>query len=301
MHCRSFNRVAVGLGFLLLNEIVSAQDAITEHIPSWFRSGEYLAEDTYVADADVRRGTRAVQDFTESDSILRFVLTPRIKLGVLRIGAEWERFTFDFSGGQQLPDTLQSASLVIGLDTQFSDSILVRVEAQPGFYGTTGLGYRDFNMPFIIGGTYIYNPNVQIVLGVGVDVERKYPVIPGAGIRWKLSRQWVLNAVLPKPRLEFEAAKNVTLYLGANVKETGFRVGDRFGDRQGDPRLNHALLTYSEVRTGLGADWKISPILTLTAEAGYEPYRAFDFYRVDVRYREDGSAPYGMISLHGAF
>jgi hypothetical protein len=65
--------------------------------------------------------------------------------------------------------------------------------------------------------------------------------------------------------------------------------------------LNHALLTYSEVRTGLGADWKISSIFTLTAEAGYEPYRTFDFYRADVRYHEDGSAPYGMISLHGAF
>jgi len=302
MHCRSFNWVAVGLGFYLLNTIAPAQDAITEHIPSWLRSGEYLAEDTYVADANVRRGDQVVRDFTESDSILRFVLTPRTRLGVLRLGAEWERFTFDFPNGAQLPDTLQSASLVIGLDTQFSDSILLRLEAQPGFYGTNDLGYNDFNMPFIIGGTYIYNPNVQIVLGVGVDIERKYPVIPGAGIRWKFARYWVLNAVLPTPRLEFEAAKNVTLYLGANIKETGFRVGNHFGDTHGmDDRLNHALLTYSEVRTGLGVVWKISSILTLNAEAGYEPYRTFDFYRVDVRYREDGSAPYGMLSLHGAF
>jgi hypothetical protein len=300
MRCRSFNCVAVAF-FFLLNTLVSGQDAITEHLPPWLRSGEYLAEDTYVADADVRRGSREVRDFTESDSILRLVLTPRIKLGVLRIGAEWERFTFDLPRGAQLPDTLQSASLVIGLDTQFSDSILLRVEAQPGFYGSTNLEYRDFNAPFIIGGTYIYSPNVQLVLGVGVDVERKYPVVPGVGVRWKVARQWVLNAVLPKPRLEFEAAKNLTLYAGANIKETGFRVDDHFGDRQGHPRLNHALLTYSEVRTGLGADWKISPIFTLTAEAGYEPYRTFDFYRVDVRYREHGSAPYGMLSFHGAF
>jgi hypothetical protein len=301
MRCRSFNRVAVGFGFCLLNTLTATQDAITEDLPSWLRSGEYLAEDTYVADAAVRRGSRLIDDFTESDSILRFVLTPRIKLGVLRLGAEWERFTFDFPSGAQLPDTLQSASLVVGLDTQLSDSILLRVEAQPGFYGTSNLNFEDFNMPFIIGGTYIYSPNVQFVLGVGVDVERKYPVIPGAGVRWKFARQWVLNAVLPKPRLEFEAAKNLTLYAGANIKETGFRVGDHFGDRQGHPRLNHALLTYSEVRAGLGADWKISSILTLTGEAGYEPYRTFDFYRADVRYREDGSAPYGMISLHGAF
>jgi hypothetical protein len=55
------------------------------------------------------------------------------------------------------------------------------------------------------------------------------------------------------------------------------------------------------VRTGLGIAWKTSSMLTLTAEAGYQPYRNFDFYRTEVRYHEDGSAPYGMLSLHGAF
>jgi hypothetical protein len=65
--------------------------------------------------------------------------------------------------------------------------------------------------------------------------------------------------------------------------------------------LNNAVLTYSEVRTGVGVDWKLSSNATLTAEAGYQPYRNFDFYRADLRFHEDGSAPYGMISLHGAF
>jgi hypothetical protein len=111
----------------------------------------------------------------------------------------------------------------------------------------------------------------------------------------------VLNAVLPTPRIEFAAARNVTLYVGANIKQTNFRVDDDFGDKHGNSRLNHAVLSYSEVRTGLGLDWKISSSVTLTAEAGYQPYRNFDFYRANVRYHEDGSAPYGMISLHGAF
>jgi hypothetical protein len=55
------------------------------------------------------------------------------------------------------------------------------------------------------------------------------------------------------------------------------------------------------VRTGAGVDWKISPVITATGEVGYQPYRNFDFYRADVRYHQDGGAPYGMISLHGAF
>jgi hypothetical protein len=70
----------------------------------------------------------------------------------------------------------------------------------------------------------------------------------------------------------------------------------------GNPRLNHAVLSYSEVRTGIGLDWKISSILTLSGEVGYQPYRSFDFYRADVEFDQTGgAAPYGMVSLHGAF
>jgi hypothetical protein len=266
-----------------------------------FSTGEYVAEETYVGEADVEHGKKAVRDFDESDTILRYVATPRISLGVLRIGAEWERFSFGMPEQAFLPNTLQSAALILGLDTRFSDSILARFEVHPGFYGTNRVGWEQVNVPFIAGGTYIYNPNVQFIVGVSVDVESKYPVIPVAGLRWKFSRDWVLNAALPEPRVEFGGVHNMTLYAGATIKETNFRVDEHFGDAQGNPALNNAVLTYSEVRAGLGADWKISSIVTLSAEAGYQPYRTFDFYRTDVRFHEAGSAPYGMISLHGAF
>jgi hypothetical protein len=76
-----------------------------------------------------------------------------------------------------LPNTLQSFSTIIGLDTQLSDSILVRAQSQPGLYNS-GLGIC-FGMISIclsvIGGTYIFSPNVQLILGVSVDVERNYP------------------------------------------------------------------------------------------------------------------------------
>jgi hypothetical protein len=301
--CRSLSWSA---GALILLFVAASSFGVESPEDRWFSSifsltGEYRAEETYVGQGSMRRGSRTVNDFDENDSILRFILTPRIKLGVLRLGAEWERFSFG-SSSRLLPDTLQSVALVIGLDTQLSDSILVRIEAQPGVYNT---GFDDlsddFNLPFIIGGTYIYNPNLQIILGVSVDVERKYPVIPAAGFRWKVARQWIVNAVVPTPRLEFEWNKNLTIYGGATLKSANYRVDDSFGDKQGKPQLNHAVLTYSEVRTGAGFDWKISPIVTLTAETGYQPYRSFDFFRTNVRFHQDGGAPYGTISLHGAF
>jgi hypothetical protein len=280
-----------------------------ENSGNWFESlghipTEYVAEDAYVGEGDVERGpNKSVRDFYENDSILHLVFTPRIKPGVLRIGAEWERFSFGMPEGAPLPDTLQSVGLIMGLDMQFSDSIIVRAEGQPGVYDTEfdNLSWDSFNCPFLVGGTYIYSPDLQLVLGVSVDIERKYPVLPAAGVRWKIASQWLLDAVLPTPRLEYEMSKSVSLYVGANLKQTNYRVPDDFGDSHGIPRLNHTILTYSEVRTGAGLDWKISPIITATGEVGYQPYRNFDFYRADVRYHQDGGAPYGMISLHGAF
>jgi hypothetical protein len=270
----------------------------------WPPSGEYVAEGTYVGEGDVQRGpNKKVSDFDEIDSELRLVLTPRTQFGILRLGVEWQRFSFGFPAKTPLPNTLQSFSTVIGLDMQLSDSIIVRAEGQPGLYNS-GLGHLDwddFNLPFLVGGTYIFSPNVQLVLGVSVNVERKYPVLPAAGIRWKIGPQWLLDAVLPTPRLQYEMNRFITLYAGATVKEANFRVDGGFGDAHGIPRLNNAILTYSEIRTGAGFDWKISPIVTFTGEIGYQPYRDFDFYRAEVRYHQDGGAPYGTISLHGAF
>jgi hypothetical protein len=263
---------------------------------------EYSFEETYVGEATVSRGRHRVEDFDESDTVIHLILTPRVKLGVLRLGFEYEQFSFGMGKSTLLPNTLQSVAAVVGIDTQFSDSILVRFETTPGVYSEAFRpGSTDFNMPFEIGGTYIYDPDLQFVLGVSIDVERKYPVIPGGGIRWKFQPKWVLNAVLPTPRLEYEWNKNLTLYVGATLKETNFRVSDDFGTHHGNPKLNHAVLTYSEVRAGGGFDWKVTSWLSVNAEAGYQPYRTFDFYRANIRFHEDGSAPYGMIALHGAF
>ena len=269
----------------------------------WPLSGEFSADFTYVGEGTVERGGKTVSDFDEIDSDILVVLTPRTKIGVLRLGAEWQRYSFGFPDRTALPNTLQSFSTTIGVDMQLSDSIIVRAEGQPGLYdsGLGHLDWDDFNLPFLVGGTYIFSPNVQLILGASVDVERKYPVIPAAGVRWKISPQWLLNAVMPTPRLEYEMNRYLSLYGGATMKEASYRVDEDFGDSHGISRLNNAIVTYTEVRTGAGFDWKISPSVTFTGEVGYQPYRDFDFFRAEVRYHQNGGAPYGTFSLHGAF
>src|SRR5262249_61839959 len=105
-----------------------------------------------------------------------------------------------------------------------------------------------------VGVSYLFPPNVHLIRGWRVDVERKYPVIPAAGVRWKIGPQWLLNAVMPTPRLEYEVNRYLSLYAGATMKEASYRVDEDFGDSHGISRLNNAIVTYSEVRTRAGFD-----------------------------------------------
>jgi hypothetical protein len=91
---RIFAVVCAASAFLLATRIFADESS-----GNWFESlghvpFEYNAEDAYVGSGDVERGpNKRVRDFDENDSIVHLVFTPRTKIGVLRLGAEWERFS----------------------------------------------------------------------------------------------------------------------------------------------------------------------------------------------------------------
>src|SRR5256714_2124 len=298
---------AAGKAFAVLVETYSTSNKETKDValveaeaPFSF---EFNAEETYVGNGDVERGSLSVRNFHESDTRIHFILTPRIAIGILRLGIQTERYSFGYGNLAPIPDDLHSTALVVGLDTEFSDSFLIRLELDPGFYGTDfdDFSQDTFNVPVIIGGTYIFSSNFQVVFGVGVDAFRKYPVLPGGGIRWKFASQWTLNAVVPTPRLEYEPNSNLLFYGGADIRATSYRVEKNFGSLRGVPAWNHGAITYEELRVGGGLDWKLSSAVKLTVDGGVIPFRDFDFYRVNGRDHQDGIAPYALVALHAAF
>ena len=70
-----------------------------------------------------------------------------------------------------------------------------------------------------------------------------------------------------------------------------------------DPgNLNHAILNYTEIRTGARSHLEDRRSLqACRSKAVMCRYRQFDYYRADIRYKSDGGAPYASISLHAAF
>ena len=265
-------------------------------------SEEFNADASYVGGAPTHLDHSRVGDVSEEENLVHFAVSKQIGDGpMIRVGAEWEHFSFGLPSAAPLPDTLQGVSLILGVDLELFNW-LVRIEAQPGLYGATaGLNGKDFNVPWIIGGSYIVSPDLQWVLGLSFDADREWVVLPGIGLRWKMAEKWTLNAIPPNPRLEYALTPSCNLYAGGDFKDGTFRASDSFGNAHGRPRLDNAVVEYDEFRVGVGVDWKISDSFTFDAETGYMPYRDFDFHRAGAKYQTYSGAAYGQIALSAKF
>ncbi len=242
-------------------------------------------------------------DISEQSSGAEYVMTLRYKEGApLRIGFEWNRYSFSNTVDSPIPNTLQSEAIIAGVDFEVFNSVFIRIEAQPGWYNAAGRVTGDaFNVPVIIGGSYLYSKDLQIALGVSIDPQREYPVIPGGGIRWQINDKWVLNAMLPKPRLEYQATSALTIYGGADVLEGSYRAPGDFGRFTHNPNLNGRWLDYDEVRLGGGASFKFSDKVHMDFEMGYMAYREFNFHGTDVNPHSGSAGLYGGVTIGAKF
>ena len=242
-------------------------------------------------------------DVNETDFSFRAVASKQIGTGpLIRAGFEWQRYDFGLPGRAPLPDTMQSLAVVVGADFQIGEAWLFRLEATPGFYsGNTEFRFGSFNIPVLVGGSYFVSSDLQFVAGVELDVNRKYPVLGALGVRWKFAPGFVLNAVLPNPRLEYSFSKSLTLFLGADLRETTYRMDSEFGRSRGRRKLDNAIVDYTQIRVGVGASWSVDSHFTLECEAGIVPVHDFDYHRAEIGVRSSGLPTYGGISLKAAF
>jgi hypothetical protein len=266
-------------------------------------SYELDADTSYVGDARTNYGGGTMGNVSEERTRTRFVVSPQYNDGpIYRFGLSFQRYSFGFSKAAPMPNILQAENLVVGMDFTLFNSWLIRIEADPGFYNDGRYtGFRDANVPFIMGGSYIASADLQWIVGLEADINRQLPVIPAVGVRWSLGESWVIDAVLPTPRLEYDWSKSLTLYVGGDVDDGTYRADRNLGVSLGRPNLSGAVFEYDEIRFGAGLSWKASKALTFELEGGYLPYREFDFHRADTHFSNDGGAPYGQMSLNAQF
>jgi len=258
---------------------------------------------SYAGDANVKQGNRTLGELDSFHSSVNYVATfPLSETIHGRAGFTWDRHSFGLPGGSLLPNTLQQTSLNLGFDAELGDKWIMRFEVSPGIYSDfQDISAKDFNIPIILGFSYLVDSKLQWVFGLSADFRREIPVLPGVGVRWQFADNWTLNAIFPQPKLEYQIDESLMVYLGADLKGGSYAVEENFGNSIGQPELNNEIVEYMEARAGVGVGYKIHPSVTLNAEAGGVFYRSFDYANEDLTIKSSEPAPYGAISISAQF
>jgi len=280
-------------------------------------SQEFTLESSDTGKSITKQGNASIGGVDNLNSHFNYVISPQIQEGVLlRFGADGERNSFGLPPNAALPNTLQSVNAIIGADFAPNDQILIRAELHPGLYSDfVNISGSDFDMPVQIGGTYLWNKDFQIIFGMQIDLKSNLPIIGVPGFRWQFADKWVISAIPPKPQIQYELNKSVTLYAGAEILDGTYHVNNSFGSNHGHitpaaNNLNGQIVDFTEIRIGSGVTWKFTPDLSLDVSGGYMPYREFDFHEDHIGFDHhdtifhnnigDG-APYAEVGISGSF
>jgi hypothetical protein len=272
---------------------------------------EFGITGSYTAGGDIDQGTREVGTLdTQNTKVFYTASIPLSSKVALRTGLDYNRYSFGVPQGTLIPNTLQSVAFTLGTDVELSEHWLMRFEVAPGLYSDfSDISGSDFNAPIILGFTYLVDSRLQFVFGLAIDpfFSTRFnsildsPAFPGVGVRWQFADQWTLNAILPNPEIQYDVTEQVQLFAGGRLSGGSFRVREDIGDGLGRQDFNNDVVSYQEVRGGLGLRYKFHPALTLEAEGGYTVSRSFTYKNEDGLKYDGGAAPYAQIGLKGKF
>lgn len=285
---------------LLAPAVLSAQTPV---VP---RAGatpmEWSVETAYSAKSDISEGTRPLGTIDTLQSRLSAVRTfPLDASTAWLFGASWQRFDFSTAAGAPIPETLGSLALKAGYNRSLTPRWSVRAEIDPGIYSDfEDVSTGDFNAPAGVRFVYATGADLQWFFGVNVDLRSGTPVIGGAGVRWKFAPDWTLLLLVPSPRIEYAATRDLTFFASANLRGGTFRVAQDFGRKHGRPSLDDQDIGYRELSAGAGARWTVSPAISLNAAAGWMFDRRFEFDDRDLLFNGDGAVTFHL-SFTGTF
>ena len=255
----------------------------------------------YVFESDVNHGgsfgqQSAIQ--TELEYGHRFLIKDT---WYVRAGLSYDRFDFGNSPSP-LPEHLQRAAAVIGIEYMKGEDIGAILQFRPGFYFEDDINSDSFDCPITLARFFVWQPDkLFFLVGAHASFLRgNYPVIPLVGIVWVPNEKVRLLGILPEPRLIYSPKDQLEFWVGAELAGGAFRVNQRTGLVGNDRKLSGAQVDYDEYRAGVGVTY--SPVDQIEVElgAGCAIQRAFNFNRAEEHYRAE-PAPYVRVEIKGEF
>jgi hypothetical protein len=265
-------------------------------------SNRYFSEVSYVAPSPLSFGSTEYGDVdTLASQVSYQSMIRHSDSWSWIVGFDLQGTWFDVPGRAPIPDALYETSLRLGGSWRINEKWSLQAMLSPGLYSDfEDIDGGDFNMPGLVLAFWQVTERLQLIAGAGVNARRDVPVIPAIGGRWQFADDWTLLAVFPTPRIEYAASEAVTVFAGAELVRSAYRVAEDFGDRFGRPELNGEDISYNEWRVGAGARWKISRALVLSLDGGWMGDREYNFDDQEFKLESDG-APYVQFGVSGTY
>jgi hypothetical protein len=272
----------------------------TEFVPT----DVFEIETSYVFESDLNHGG----SFGKQDAVQNSIeWGHRIQLAgnlYLRTGFAYSRFDFGHTSALPIPDHLQSAALLLGVDYMHGKNIGAFFQIKPGFYFENDAGRDSFDMPITAGRIFVLRDD-QLYMFVGANasfLRGGFPVIPIAGLIWSPNEQWHVMAMLPEPRIVYSPNKQWDIWAGGEIVGSSFKLDQHseFANVPHVAKLSGAQVDYQEYRVGVGVIYSPMDNISFDLGAGMDLERAFKFHRAGENYRTD-PAPYLRLKMTAKF
>ena len=185
-----------------------------------------------------------------------------------------------------------------------SDKWIVVGNAGFGWYNSgSNFNSHGLGVSVAAGAVRNFGENLSVMAGVGYNSlarhDRRW--MPGLGVSYVISPRWSVSLGYPQTAVTYVVTGDFTLSLVAEGECQTYhvRAADLKGDASG--RIHDGKMEFTDVRTGLRADYKINSHLSASVTAGWLFEREFDFYDNDYKMKSDGGAPYAGIALNAKF
>jgi hypothetical protein len=247
----------------------------------------------YDVNGDFGHGSSLYNDISFAH---RFLITGQ---WYFRAGVEYERF--DFGGTDNgLPDHLQTVHALLALEYVVHDHAGAGIEIEPGPYFQSDIKGNTIDIPWKVWVTFpLKKDKIFAVIGAGGAINSNPVVAPGGGIIWLFTDHLRLEGVFPKPALVYNPSDDWEFRLFGNLFYESFRTEDVITPER-KLQVENAWVQYSEYRAGLQVTYSGFKPFEITAGAGCNFERDFDFFRAEASARTR-PAPFVMLELKAKF
>ncbi len=268
-----------------------ARPPVTLHV-------EYAS--TGASPADFRGRSRPDSGAESVSFFLQGMVPVRPPTFMMPLGLAARSIHFDETPDAPVPGSARSISLDTGLGYRPNEAWQFMVRLSPTLYRTADISGDDVGLSGGLIARWRSRPAVTWMFGALANPDGELPVLPVFGATWTISPELTLSLTVPRPQVVYRPNRQWAFHAGASLEGATFRTDRNFGSGRNDPRYNHALASYRDVRVGAGFELRLTPKLGVNAEGGYSVDRRIDYTRIGETVKF-GSAPYLQLGLRLTF